>query len=78
MANKLVKITNIDYNTEYEDIDGTELALPTELCIEISNEDLEYYGDDLAFYIADTITDETGFFVKDFDFEITTNYGTQI
>ena len=55
-SNKTFTVSNIDYDTDGEQIDG----LPAELVVDVPNEFCET-SDDILDYIADEISNRTGF-----------------
>ena len=69
-----VHCSNIEYDVADYELDFAEeckepIVMPTELDLEIDDEDWNEFKDDIDEYIADVISEQTGWLVKAFTYE---------
>ena len=65
---------NIDYDASDEELDFAEackeaIVMPGEIEVEIDEEDMEDFNDDPDDYLANEISNQTGWLVNDFEYE---------
>ena len=69
-----IRCFNIDYDASDEDLDFAEackeaIVMPSEIEVEIDEEDMEDFNDDPDDYLANEISNQTGWLVNDFEYE---------
>ena len=68
MKTTVVKVFNIDWDLDY-DLGEEDPGLPTEMIIDFHPEYLEINGIEVGDYVADAISNITGFCHRNFEFE---------